>query len=170
MPRFVEGQWALVILVSYWYLSANTIVASGMLVAHGRAGWLVRYAWAAAAVSLALSLILTPLFGLEGVALGTTLGYVVMFPVFIWMTLRGLPVRLGELARAAWLPGYSTAALVAAFLGAIRLATDLERIDAVVAAGFAGLALYWGVYFAVWLRPEERRLVAAVARGMLRAE
>jgi O-antigen/teichoic acid export membrane protein len=167
-PRFVEGQWALVILVSYWYLNANTIVASGMLVAHGYAGWLVRYAWAGAAVSLTFSLIFTPLFGLNGVALGTTLGYAVMFPVFMWLTLRGLPVRLGELAREAWLPGYTTAALVAAFLGAIRLAMDLDSLGTVLIAAGAGLALYWVVYYVVWLRPEERRLIGSVVRGMLR--
>jgi O-antigen/teichoic acid export membrane protein len=168
-PRFVEGQGALIILVSYWYLNANTIVAGGMLVAHGHAGWLVRYAWAGAAVSLTLSLIFTPLLGLEGVALGTTLGYVLLFPVFMWFTLSRLPVGLGSLARQAWLPAYSTAALLAVVLAVVRLATDVEGLAAVVALAAGGLILYWLFYFVVWLRREERTLVVAVVRGMLRA-
>jgi O-antigen/teichoic acid export membrane protein len=169
-PRFAEGQWALIILVSYWYLNANTIVAGGMLVAHGHAGWLVRYSWAGAALSLTLSLILTPLFGLEGVALGTTVGYVLMFPLFMYLTLRALPVGLGSLARQAWVPAYSVAALLAALLGAVRVTTDVEGWGAVLALAAGGLALYWLVYYVAWLRPEERTLIGAVLRGILRAD
>jgi hypothetical protein len=95
---------------------------------------------------------------------------VLLFPIFMGFTLRSLPSDLSTLARQAWLPAYSTAALLAAALAAMRLAFDVASLAALVAVTAAGLAVYWLVYFAVWLRPEERTLIVAVVRGMLRAE
>ena len=66
-----------------------------------------------AAVNLGLSLALTPELGLEGVVIATTAAYVVMAPMFLWLTLTTLPVTLAALARRVWLPAYSGGVVLA---------------------------------------------------------
>src|SRR5262249_7070855 len=111
--KFAVAATAMTLLVAYWLINANTGVAGNMLLAAGRARRLSLYAGAVAAVNLALSLALTPSFGLNGVVLGTTLAYVLGFPFFLAMTLSTFDVSLTEFAREAWVPAYLTGAAVA---------------------------------------------------------
>jgi O-antigen/teichoic acid export membrane protein len=167
--RYASAAWALGILVSYWLVAANAVVASGMLVAHQRVGWLARYAWTVAAANLAASLVLTAAFGLEGVVLGTAIPYAVATPYFIVSAARFLGVPVRDLAREAWLPAYSTAAAMVVVMVAVRLAVDVDGLIDVAVVGLVAVALYWLAFAVVWMRPEERRLLGDVTRGMLRA-
>jgi O-antigen/teichoic acid export membrane protein len=162
--RFDEAAAAMTIFVGTWLVSGTTGVAAGMLVAANRVRALAGYAWGVAGLNLVLSLALTPWLGLEGVVLGTALGYLLMAPVLIRLTLATLPVTLGELARRAWLPTYATAAITAAVLIALRLVVSLETLPAVIAAAVGGLALYWLIFYGFWLESGERSL----ARNLLR--
>jgi membrane protein EpsK len=164
-PRFATASTAMVILLSYWLGYASLGVAASMLVAAGRIRDVAAFAVAVAGLNFVLSLALTPSLGLDGVVLGTTIAWVVSFPFFIALVLATFPVRLSELAREAWLPAYSTACALAAGLVAARLLFGLDTLAEVVTAGLVGIACYWFVFYAVWLRPSERILVANVARA-----
>jgi O-antigen/teichoic acid export membrane protein len=161
--RYGGGATALTILVSYWLLYGGLVTTPGFLVGAGRARDVARIVAAVAVVNLVLSLALTPALGLEGPALGTAIPFVLAFPLLLRVGLDAAGASLGELARRAWLPAYSLAAALAAVLVALRLATDLDTLGAVIAAGAGGVIAYWASFYGLWLDSEERALV----RGLL---
>jgi O-antigen/teichoic acid export membrane protein len=163
--RYGVAATAMTLLVSYWLVGANTGVAWGVLLAAGRIRALTAYAVAVAALNLGLSLALTPSLGLNGVVLGTTLSYLVGLPFFLGLTLRTVPVSLGELARIAWLPAYATAAGMGAALVAARLWLPLDTFLSVAAVGLAALAIYFVAYYVCWLTPGERLLLRDLVGG-----
>jgi O-antigen/teichoic acid export membrane protein len=162
-PKYAVAATAMSILVGYWLLNAGATVAVRMLIASGYARTIAWYAGGVALTNLVLSLALTPSLGLNGVVLGTTLAYVLAFPFFIRLTVRILPVSLGELAQEAWLPAYLTGAVVAAGLLALRFTVSLDSLAKVLGVGVIAALAYWIAYYAVWLRPSERALVRSVA-------
>lgn len=163
--KFRPAAPALAILCGYWLIGANTGVAGAMLIAAGKIRELAKYAWLVAITNVALSLALTPIFGLEGVVLGTTIPYVVLFPLFLRIVRATFPsVSLADLMREAWLPAYAGAVVLAAGLIVLRLLVDLDTVPAVAGAALVGLGLYWGSYYLVWLRPGERVLVRSFLR------
>src|SRR4029453_12725733 len=101
------------------------------------------YAVGVALANAALSLALTPILGLNGVVLGTAIPYLLAFPIFLRLVLPPFGISIGELAREVWVPGYSTAAIIAAALALLRLTVDLATIQACAAAGLAALLTYW---------------------------
>ena len=161
-PAFVVAAPAMAILLSYWLTSASTGVAGGMLVAAGRVRELNRYAWMVAGTNLALSLALTPVLGLEGVVIGTAVPYVLFLPYLLRLALDTFSFPLSRLARDAWLPAYTTGALVAAVAGATRLVAPLDTLPGVMLAVAAALAVGWVAYAVVWMQPYERRMVRSV--------
>lgn len=168
-PKFTAAAPAMAIMLSYWILSSAVGVAGGMLLAAGRLSELTRYAWAVAVMNLGLSLALTPLLGLEGVVLGTAIPYAVTVPYLVWLTRRTFAVPVRRLAREAWIPAWTTGALVAAVLGALRGLFALNGLAGVVLAAAAALAIGWSAYAALWMSPHERRLVRAVLRRRVAA-
>jgi hypothetical protein len=112
-----------------------------------------------ATANLALSLALTPELGLEGPALGTAIPFVLAFPLLLRLGLSIGDVRVGELARRAWLPAYSLGVVLAAALVALRLTAAPESLGAVAATAAGGLLAYWTAFYLLWLDPDERRLV-----------
>jgi O-antigen/teichoic acid export membrane protein len=164
--KFAVAATAMTLLASYWLINGNTSVPGRMLIAAGRIRVLTLYSVAVACLNLGLSIALTPSFGINGVVLGTTISYLLGFPFFLWIVLSTFPVRIAELAREVWLPAYVTGALVAAPLLAIRLTVPLDALAEVVAAGVIAIIVYWAIYYAVWLRPNERVLVKSVARTL----
>jgi O-antigen/teichoic acid export membrane protein len=127
-----------------------------MLWAAGRTRAQVTYAWVVAALNLGLSIWFTSLWGLEGVVIGTTAAYLIAFPLFIHYTVEAFPITVKDLAREAWLPAYSVAAGLGAALIALNAVADLSSPAALVATGAASVSGYWAVFYALWLRPEER--------------
>src|SRR4051794_5611418 len=140
-PRFRHGAAALSILVSYWLLYGALAVTPGLLIGAGRARKVARYMVIVAAANLALSLALTPALGLKGPALGTAIPYLLAFPFFLRLALSVAPVRLGELARTAWLPAYSLGALLACALVLARVVIGIDTLPVLLAVGIGGVAL-----------------------------
>jgi O-antigen/teichoic acid export membrane protein len=167
-PRFGAAATAMTLFIGYWLVNANTGVAGSMLVAAGRIRALTIYAASVAALNLLLSLSLTPAFGLNGVVLGTTISAVVGFPFLFALTLSTFPVRLADFAREAWLPAYTTGAVIAAALLAVRVLLPLDDVASVGGASVAALLAYWTAYYGIWLRPNERALVRNVALAIVR--
>ena len=134
-----------------------------MLWAAGRTRQQIGIAWATAGANLAFSLSLTPWLGLEGVVLGTTLGYLVVFPIWIRLIVDTFPVTLREIASRAWLPAYSLGVPLALTLVVANAALPLEEPLPLLAVGGGSVAAYLAVFYAVWLSVEER----AFFRGLL---
>jgi O-antigen/teichoic acid export membrane protein len=166
--RFGAAAPAMTILTGYWFIYANTSVAWQIVIAIGRVRTFAAFAGAVAALNVTLSLALTPSLGLNGVVLGTAIPYVIAFPVFLRIVLPELGVRVGDLARAVWLPAYSTALIVASLLAALRYSVDLATIQASAAAGIGALLAYWFIYYVVWLKDDERLLARTLGRRLLR--
>lgn len=163
--RFREAGPALAILASYWLVGGNAGVASAMLLAVGRVRQLAWYAWLVAGVNFVLALALTPLFGLEGVALAIAVPYFLLFPIFFRFVRDAFPTAtVRDFAREAWLPTYSLCVPLAVLLIGCRLVLGLDSLLELVVTVVGCLALYalaWGVLFAT---PGER----ALARSFLR--
>jgi len=165
--EFRAGATALAILVSYWLVSASLGVVNPLLVAAGRARDIARYAWGVALLNLGMSLALTPWIGLEGVAIGTTVPYLLAFPLVLRLLTDTTPVRIADLARAAWVPAYTTGLALATALVVARLVIDLDSVPEVLLTAFTGVLGYWAAFYSLWLAREERGLVREVAGSFL---
>jgi len=163
--EFRSGAWTMAILLAYWLVTGSVGVGAAIVIAAGRVRTLARYAWIAAIANLGISLALTPFIGLEGVAIGTTVPYLVAFPFTVQLIRSVVPVSLSELAREVWIPAATLGVALAAALGAVRLTAELDSAPAVAGLGALGLVLYWIAYYVIWLRPDERVLVRGLLPG-----
>lgn len=165
--RYTAAATAMTLLLAYPLVTANNAIPGGMLTAAGRLRAFAACAAGAALVNLAISVALAPTLGLVGVVLGTTIAYSAMYPFVVFLLLRTFPVvKLTDLAREAWLPAYATGAGLAAALVAARVSLPLNTLSVVVAVAVGGLLSYFGVYYALWLRPSERALVRTLLRHL----
>jgi O-antigen/teichoic acid export membrane protein len=161
--RYLPGQWALAIFAGYWIFGANTGVLASMLFAHGGARVLAAIAWAIAGINLVLSLVLTPLIGLEGVVIGTTAAYAIVFPYFLQVSLGRLGVAFRDLLDDAWRPVYPLAAVLAVGLIAVRAAVS-DPLLAVLAGAAILLCGYLALFLRVLTSDERATLIGAVSR------
>jgi O-antigen/teichoic acid export membrane protein len=162
--KFGAAGLALTLFVSYWLAASSTTVASPMLIAAGRASSLLRYVWVLAIANLAISLILTPLIGLEGVVIGTALPNFLIVPVILRLAIGTFGVPLRELEDRVWIPAFSLAAVQAVVLIAVRIFASPQGVIAVAAVCIASLVAYWLAYAVIWLDAGERLLVRDVGR------
>jgi O-antigen/teichoic acid export membrane protein len=167
-PQFAVAGTAMTILVAYWLVNGGLAVGGRMLIAVGRARAVAIYAVGVALVNLVLSLSLTPILGLNGVVLGTSVAYALGCPFILRLILRTFSIRLGEFVREVWLPAYVTGAVVAVALIAVRLTVALDTLPKVLGCAVAAVLVYGAIYYRAWLRPGERRLVVAVLKAPLR--
>jgi hypothetical protein len=123
------------------------------------------YAWSIALINLAVSLILTPILGLEGVAIGTAVGNAAMIPFFVSYALTKFGLTVGDLARSAWKPGYITGAGLAAALGLVRLLVPLDSAVVVLGVAAAGVLASWLVIYFFWFDVNERGLLLRLLPG-----
>jgi O-antigen/teichoic acid export membrane protein len=163
-PKFSAAGPAAIIFMIWWLLAPNSAVASTLMVVESRFRRMAVYSWTIAIVNLVVSLALTPLIGLDGVAAGTTAGYLSVFPFFLRFVFQrhGLSVR--EFARGAWLPAYGTGAVLAAVLLAVRQVVTLDSVPVVLGVAAAAVLLAWVALYALLLSAQER----AMFRRMLR--
>lgn len=165
--RFREAGATMAILLAHWLLNGCSGVATAVLIGVGRAPRVARWAAGVAALDLVLVLALTPLMGLEGVAVATAVPYLVMFPVLMRMLLAAVPVGAGLLVREAFVPALSVGAVLAAALGVVRALSPLASGPLVAGVALGALGLGWAAYYAAWLRADERLLVREVARSLV---
>lgn len=160
--RFVAAGPTLTIFLATWLVAPNLSVASTMLIVERRLRQLAIYSWATAAVNLILSIALTAAFGLIGVAIGTTLGYLLLTPYFASFAFAGRGVTAADFWRLVWKPSYGLAVLLAAGLIAIRSAFPLNELIPVILVAATGLVAYWATFFVLVLDPGERAFVRGV--------
>ncbi len=164
-PRFREAAPSMTILLSYWLLAPALGFVTAALVGVGRSRQYARLIWVAAAANIVLSLALTPALGLEGVAIGTALPLVVVFPALLRNALAPAELTVGELARRAWAPAYALGVALALGLVAARAGLGLDSLFSVLAASVLGPGLYWLAYAVLFLTPEERALLRRLPAG-----
>ena len=164
-PRFREAAPAMTILLSYWLLAPALGFVVAALVGEGRSREYARLIWVAAGANIVLSLALTPSLGLEGVAIGTALPLVLVFPALLRNALAPAQLGVGELARRAWLPAYALGIALALGLVAARVGLDPDSLLPVLAVSVGGLALYWLAYVVLFLTPAERALLRRLPAG-----
>lgn len=157
--KFGTAATAATILIGYWLITANQAVPWNMMVASGYARWLARYAWMVALMNLAASILLTWQFGLNGVVLGTSISFLLTFPIFLAKASSTLHFTLGDLVGAAWIPSYSIGAIIAGGLIAIRLLIGIDNLGELIALLVGSPMLYWCLFYMVWATPGERGLV-----------
>lgn len=164
-PRFEPASSAMTILVGYWLIGAASAVGGAMLVGAGRARLIAIFISCVAAFSLALSLILTERFGLDGVVLGTSIPNAIATPIILRVYCRTFDVSVWHLAREALLPAYAAGAVLA--LVEILGSRLLPIYRASVLLPFMALALgaYAAIVYYAWLRPSERLLTRTMLRG-----
>ncbi len=163
-PKFGTAGVALTVFVSYWLAASSASVAGTMLVAAGRVRTLLRYNWVLALANLVLSVILTPLIGLEGVVIGTAVPGFIVVPVILRLAVRTFGVTVRELEDRVWIPAFSLAAVLAAVLIAVRIFASPQGVIQVAALSAASLLAYWLAYAVIWLEPGERLLLRDVGR------
>jgi O-antigen/teichoic acid export membrane protein len=163
--KFEPAAGAAVIFLAWWLFAPSTSVASTMFVVEGRVGRLAAYAWLVAGVNLTLSVVLTWQLGLVGVAIGTTVGYMVSFPLFVHEALSTTAVSLGEFTRRVWLPAYGVGAVLAVALALTRLLLPLDSILALAAVCIVGVLLAWAAFYRLCMEPDERAMLRGLVRG-----
>ena len=157
--KYLPAAGPLSILSAYWLVAGNSGVVASMLLAAGRVRPIATIAWVAAVGNLIVTLPLTPLLGLTGVALGITVPQLLLLPWFMRIAMREFGVSAGTLARRAWLPAAVSSSALAAGLLVLRSLIhphSLLTVGAIVVGGLAGVfASYWFV----WFDQSERTLI-----------
>jgi O-antigen/teichoic acid export membrane protein len=160
--EFSAAGTATVIFLGWWLVAPNVAFANSVLTVDRAFRALATYAWGVAALNLTLSLIFTPLLGLEGVVIGTTGAYVAALPFYMryFMRRRGLQAR--DYARVVWIPVYGSGLLLAGLLLLARFALSIEDAAGVAALALLGPAVYWAAFYLLLLDTDERRLVREI--------
>jgi O-antigen/teichoic acid export membrane protein len=161
---FDQGATAMAILLGHWVLNGIAGVAAATLIATGHARYLARWAVAVAVLSVVGAPALIDWRGVEGAAIAMATPYVLLFPYLLHVVLRATSVPLGALASRALLPAWALGAVLALALVAVAELLEPSGALEVAATAAAGLAAYWGAYYAAVLDPGERALVRQVLR------
>jgi O-antigen/teichoic acid export membrane protein len=162
-PRFDEAAVVVWLLLASLLLNNNHMVAVGLLTGLGRIRALVRYHVIWAVANLAIALALTPLIGLEGVALGTLVPLLVLEPLYVRTALRELGLPAAPFLREAVLRPYAAALPAVALLLAI-VATGRPWQPLAVLAASAAFAVAYAASF--WLLGMDRREHERVLRWL----
>lgn len=166
--KFGVAALSTTVLLSYLLVTVNQAVPGSMLVARGHADWLAKYAWTVAVLNLIASLVMTWRYGLNGVVLGTTIPFVLAFPIFLRKATSALPFTLGRLLRTAWIPAYSTGAIVGSTLVVVRLLISVNDPPELIGMMLGGPLLYWTLFYTIWTTSNERALVHDLLRDLFR--
>ena len=158
-PKYDQLGPAVALFASWWLIGTNNGLVGTMLFTAGRLKRIVVAQWVAAIITVALTAALTGRYGIYGPIVGSMVGFGASTAILFPLALRTFDVRLGELARQAWLPAFSTGAGLAAVLALVRGPLGLDRPLAGVIALIVGAALFWAAYALLWFGPDERSLV-----------
>jgi O-antigen/teichoic acid export membrane protein len=126
-------------------LALSQSVSVRILYGIGRLRWFARVALTEALVNLLLSLVLVRWYGIEGVALGTTLPNLVVNGAIALYVCRALGVRPARYLRRSFLAPCAVAALLGAGWAAAAHWVDPEHWASLAATAAAGLAGYFAL-------------------------
>ncbi len=119
---WVGPQWAgyagpAQLFLTYQLITCTATIANTMLVGMGRVRSVATYVTFAMLVNLVLSVLLAKPLGVSGVIIGTLVGYGIVAPLYIRLTLRLLTMGAGEFVRRALVPIVPWAVLFAIVIG-----------------------------------------------------
>lgn len=163
--KFLAVEAEAAVFVGWWLLGANGGLVTTVLTSAGRFRTIAVLSWVVVAVNVAVTLALTPSMGIWGPVLGAVVSFTVALGYSLPLAVRLSGAGWGAIAVRAWLPAYSTGAVVAAVLVAVRLTVGLPAGVVTVVVAAAAVLGYWLLYAVVWLGPDERALVRRTLRG-----
>ncbi len=147
------------IFVFYWLLNANTGIASNILMGIGKLKLIVWYTVCITIANLALSIILVMDYGLIGVVLGTTIPYIIGFPIFIKRSLKIIKVRKKTYFKQVILKTYPLGCLVAAMLYFLMTLHYPSNLIEVGIFGVLTLSVYLLIFYVTGLNRKEKEMV-----------
>jgi O-antigen/teichoic acid export membrane protein len=103
--------WVTIILIVSLFFDYFNYVSSQILIGMNKLKFFVACYGVVAIFNLVLSIILVQDMGIVGVAVGTTIPFIVMAPVLMWHMFRVIEVRWLEYIKTVWLPNIPFAAL-----------------------------------------------------------
>jgi FkbM family methyltransferase len=145
--------------VAYLFRSSRTPaveILQGMARHHLVAG----VALASGVANLILSVVLLPILGLAGVAVGTLIPNVASLLVVMPYANRTLGVPHREAVREIWMPAVAPAVPVGALLWVLRDTFTWEPLSIVLIGGLVGSVLYVALYLSMPAAAVERQLAA----------
>lgn len=142
------GSVALVaqVFIFYWLVNANTGIPGAILVGTNKIRLILWYTISVTIANLILSIILVQKIGLIGVVLGTTIPYIICFPIFMYFVFKILNVNWKLYFKDVVLKTYPIAGLVAIIL---YFATILHVPQNLIEVGIYGLFTF-GIYLALF--------------------
>lgn len=156
-PEFAAVSVALQLLIASLIVTANHLVALGLLTGTGRVSRFAYYHIAWALANVVLTVLLVKALGLTGAGLGTLLPLLVLEPLFVRTALREFGVTAGEFLREAVLRPAACALPAGGLLLLMALGWDLTGMVGLVLATGVFLVVLGAAFAAVGLHGDERR-------------
>lgn len=163
-PGFVSVAPVVQLLLIGLLVNNNHLVGIGLLTGTGRIGRVFRYHVVWAASSVALSLLLVPIMGLTGVALGMGLPLLVLEPLYVRIACREAGTGVGAFLRQAVLIPYTSALVPAAVTAAVVVVLSPSGFAGLLAVAGVFLALFAAVFVPLGLEDDERRMLGRLLR------
>lgn len=168
-PRYAVAAGAMTIFVSYWLVLGGSSVGLSMIIVAGQLRKVLFYGVAVATLNLTTSLLLTPRLGLDGIVIGTSLSYVIMAPLFMFVVCRAFDVPVMQYLREGFALTLSAGTLLAVFQLLARAALPIERAAVLLPVILISLAGYAAGLYSLGLKRSERLLVrTTLATGFRR--
>lgn len=154
--RIPEMALAAQILISHQILTAGGTLGDSMIIGMGKLPKRLPYAIVVTLANLVLSVLLVRPLGILGVVIGTTLPYLVDFPIHMWLLFKLLGVQPRRWVREVVAPVYPLLVLpLAMSIGALYTPLSGSLIGMAV-IGAASVGAYWAAVMAFSMSPVER--------------
>ncbi|UCF08779.1 MAG: oligosaccharide flippase family protein [Thermoplasmata archaeon] len=119
-----------------------------------------------AVFNLVLSIILVNIIGLEGVALGTAVPFIVMAPVFMWYAFKTIGIRVRDYGRTVLLSTFPWALLSAGVLFGLTWIHTPANFLEVVVYFIIGMAVYLLLFYYRGLDDRERSDIKGILEAI----
>ncbi len=164
-PVYANDGYLVTILVGAWLIAMSVWPASSILQAMAKHRPLAKYALAAAAVNLGLSIALVRPLGVKGVALGTLVGTALeVFVLVAPYAMRTIGLAGRDVLREVVVPAFVPVVPTLAVLYGLRSWLEPSSLLSVLVVGAVGGIVYVAVYVVLCARPEEREALRRFMR------
>ncbi len=144
------------LFLTYQLVVGTATIPNTMLVGLGRVREVATYVTIAVLVNLVISVALAPVLGINGVIIGTLVGFGITAPLYIRLVLRELAMSLRDFLRAAVSPILPWTALFAALLAATAQLVQPTGLLAVAACCVPAGVVYTAGVVRFAMTSEER--------------
>jgi O-antigen/teichoic acid export membrane protein len=144
------------LFLTYQLVVCTATIPQTMLVGLGRVREVATYVSTAVVVNLIISVLLAPILGINGVIIGTLVGFGITAPLYIRLVLRELEMSVRTFAAEAVAPILPWAALFAAMVAATAQLAGPSGLIAVAACCVPAAVVYAAGVVRFSMTPQER--------------